>query len=285
MFYYKIFGLTIASNINILFAGSCISSDKIDVYVDVSVHDDNYYFDKVEMVQESTDEYTVYIPQIGVYAVQVDRIKCNVRDYRSFISTFFNLPCSVLLLLRGEFLFHACALKGPKGIYLISGEKGAGKSTLSSILINNDTFSFYADDTIRIDHAGNCFGPHKYIKLNADILDLLDLNKNGYENIAGKKFIYAGSGKKDENQLYENSHIYCVLHISRGSTFSIKNIDKTTNYTKRNIVGIEFMHASLIRRILSLNYEFDNVLQLTVPDNLDKIISEKDFLIKQISGV
>jgi hypothetical protein len=275
MFYYKIFGLTISSNINILFASSCIRTDEVDVYVDVSIHEDNYFFDKVEMVQESTDEYTLYIPQIGVYAVQVDRIKCKVRDYRSFISTFFNLPCSVLLLLRSEFLFHACALKGPKGVYLISGEKGAGKSTLSSILMNDDMFSFYADDTIRIDHAGNCFGPHKYIKLNVDILNLLNLNSNGYENIAGKKFIYAGNCKKNENQLYENSHIYCVLHISRGNTFSIKNIDKTTIYTKRNIVGVEFMHASLIQRILSLNYVFANVFQLTVPDNLDKMISEE----------
>lgn len=280
MFYYYIYGLHVVFNVPIEMVMRDCSSSAIDVTVEVS-YIDVCDIENVDMICVNNDFYRLYIPSIGLYDIQSDKIVCHVLNYNCLISTLFNLPFSVLLLLRGEMLIHACALSFALGVILICGQKGVGKSTLSSALMQSGKFHFFADDTVRIDREDNCFNAHYHMKLYHDVVAALNLNTNGFKNIVGKDYInciqYADSEKK--------CNLHSVYILIRGDRLGVKRISSNKHFTQRNIVGIEFMHSCLIKKVLGLNYQFKNLYQLTVPTGIANIMSEQKNIINIIEGI
>ena len=71
-------------------------------------------------------------------------------------SLFLSAAMSLILLQRNEPVFHGSALEYRGQAFIVSGESGAGKSTVSFELMK-DPYGFLADDTVRVHRVNGTF--------------------------------------------------------------------------------------------------------------------------------
>lgn len=272
-YYYSIYGLNIKSNTMISMAEVTTFNEDIDIFIELSYSETLCLgsHDKAELVHDGNDTYSFFIPDVAVYFIKSNSIVCIAKDYKSFISTLFNIPFSVLLLLRGEILVHACALLSEKGLILLSGDKGVGKSTISAILSKSNEFDFYADDTVRIDKNHIGYNAHYYQKLSLLTMSKLGIQEHNDRDLSGKFYI-----KHIPQRIVGRfSKVHTLISISRGKELRISKRE-IGNYIKRSIVGIEFMPIQLLHRLVKMKIDFEEVYQLILPNSIDILISKKD---------
>lgn len=272
MYYYKIYGLIVKSNIEIDLAENINKKDYSDLEIFLSydtVDDGN----KIKL-SKNQDKYTLYIPHVAKYLIEKDYIYCSASSYNSFISTLFNIPFSILCILRGELLLHACSLISEKGLILLCGKKGVGKSTLS-VLLDSRNLHLFSDDTIRLDKNLQGYSAHNYLKLDIKTINQLRLTHSNKTNIVNKYYV-----KFDHQN--SSAPLYKIFLLNRSNRTYIQKLEPYINVLKKNIVGIEFFDSTLLAKTLGLKDKTDSAYMLYINSNFDDYVLERDLLVNII---
>ena len=220
--------------------------------------------------------YDIFLGQNAIYKIDIieNIITCISKDYEHFFSTLFNIPFSVYFLSKGLAVFHACSMVYENQILCLAGNKGVGKTTLMSLLMDDDYLPF-SDDTVLIDNDHVCYRAHKLSKVTSETIKSMDLKVLKEKNLSGKHYMRFES--KEEK--YEVS---CVIQLVRSKEQVVK-IQKIENELikkyifKSNIVGVSYFNYDLINKTLDLNKHKDLIyFKLFLPDNLDFLKSNKE---------
>ncbi|MBE6798266.1 MAG: hypothetical protein E7525_00575 [Ruminococcaceae bacterium] len=276
MFYYIIYGKTVASSVNMPLLNEIDKPFNVDLQIHVeykTITDENIG------IIEHDDHFEINLIHLAKYCVFPERqlITCVAKDFEAFFSTLFNIPFSVYFLCKDSLLYHACSLLHNGQIFCITGNKGAGKSTITELLGNMDDFAIFGDDTICIDRNSYGYSAHQLIKQTPETVSHLNLNTLEEKNAAGKSYI------KFENHI-PFAKINAVFHVSRSNEPEFKVQRVTNSLTlnsvfKANLVGVSHMPHSLIVKSLDLKAPLDlTFYRLIVPNDLKCLIEHKENL-------
>lgn len=221
-----------------------------------------------------------------------NEIVANCNNIEILSSTLLNLPFSLFFAYRkNELLLHASGIINNIGnLVTISGEKGSGKSTVTSALLKYNN-KFFSDDTILIKLFKNeifCFQGGKILKLNIDTFKTNYKNENFNlyrKNIQGKAIITLDN---IHNEKFNLSNI--VLLNRSKEQFNIKKIEN--KLTKKfiilsNIVGTSvfgFRYCKLIedKELLKILIDCINLYKINLYNDLqyldDNIIKLNSFI-------
>lgn len=97
------------------------------------------------------------------------------------------------------------------------------------------------------------------------------MKHNGKLNLSGKYYVKQAI----EKSIKDVQRLHAIFLLMRGRDLAIKKTGMSGSPLKRSVVGIEFMHSDLVKKIISLKYDFDCIYQLTLPNDLDKTIAKK----------
>lgn len=294
MFRYIIYGRIINSNIELPLREitcSMDSSEQITLFVDfnfkeIQVRDVINYVD--------TDEvYIVYFYDGVIYEISGinDVIKVSAKSFEHFFSTFFNIPFSVYFSIKNGILLHCSSVIYDKNVLFLSGDKGIGKSTISSFLCNKYGYSFFSDDTIYVDEHINIFGATEYVKITDETANFIDVSTiNCTKNLIGKNYI---KFKKDfSNCSFTKNKIFIKLNRTNNNTYIEQINDKNIINTiiLSNIVGIKYFPTDLLYKVYN-NKIIKNTIneyhffELFVKNGLKEIGSIVEILNNLLNGV
>ena len=155
-------------------------------------HDELYLRPK-KITDANRSIYTVNFFGKITYVIERNAVAVYTRDMNMFISTFFNIPMSVLLILNKRILLHCSAFMRGSNLFPLSADKGHGKSTLTAYAVTQGD-KLFCDDTLPVllKNGELYVAPATtHIKLNLDSCKQLGIeNHMGYKkNITGKIFI------------------------------------------------------------------------------------------------
>ena len=207
----------------------------------------------------------------------------NEKDAMAF---FFDTVLTVLLLKHHKFVFHASAVKGPKGAVLICAPAGGGKSTLATVLLNKG-FQLIEDDRCLL-HWEEKEG-QLMIKNYLPTIDLWpDVTK-----IAQKSGELKSLGKIRDNIRkirYDASHIVVTDAVPVQRIFLINMTNLEDEITQKQIKGLakvnivkNFTHLGYLVPIVShpkAQFEYLSKMVTTVPIfmiNRSRLTKLKDF--------
>jgi len=276
---YCVYGINISSNIPIHHVNICENIANLGLNVDY-----NYKNPKNSSISITQDDESVYIDlnPFAQYWIDLKKseITCSAQNYESFFSTFFNVPLSSYLILKGEILLHASSMIFADSLICFAGEKGVGKSTLTNLL-NGDLLKQYSDDTLRIDYQCNGYKGNNLSKLKEDSIEKLCVKGlTGYRNAVGKQYVEL------------NTDFYCrqvraLIFISR-SNGGVELKKVTSRILQQtiifdNIVGLNYFSSNMVKNALkAVNKINIPVFTLKVPDNLHQLVVMKERLINMI---
>lgn len=281
---YKYGDITFSFDIDIPFLPLCTPSND-DIY-------------KIELKYEKVDnsgisisteeEYIqVNLATFAEYLIypQEKRIIAYVRNENYFLSTFFNIPCSVLALINDRLLLHSSGVVYNGELFNFTANKGVGKTTLMSILLLKEC-DFFSDDTIILNINPNQILANTtvdLIKLCEDTYSsLVDDNfeiKN--KNVAGKACIMS-SELCAKGAYLGTLPVKKIIKINRHSYKSpvIKQmISRTAKMSLfiSNIVGITHFNIELYSKVLeitnNINFDLIKFYNLFLPDDLKTVMS------------
>lgn len=276
---YCLYGISASSNIQIHYVDSCKAEADFSLNVDY-----NYEEQTISSIRVNQDDEDVYIDlnPFAQYWIDLKKceIKCSARNYESFFSTFFNIPFSSYLILRGEVLLHASSMILGDALICFAGEKGVGKSTLTNLL-HGDVLKQYSDDTLRVDSQYKGYKGNNLSKLKEDSIEKLCTKRlAGYRNAVGKQYIELDTDFKPRV-------VGAFIRISRTNE-SIKLKKVTSKIAQRaiifdNIVGLNYFSPVMLKKALK-KVETINipVFTLEVPDDLDQLVMERDKILNMI---
>jgi hypothetical protein len=191
MFFYKVYGLTIASELELpeLLAwdgrGSpdvTITFQSIETKLENPVHKDSF----VEV-----DEDACLLKVCGVARYKIVRGEEIIIDLEQDVPPgdvrlyLLGSVFGALLHQRGCFPLHASTILTPDGLWAFTGESGAGKSTLAAWLHYSQDWPVVSDDVAVLKSENGCFylepGPPR-LKLWKDALKSLNISEKGLLN-------------------------------------------------------------------------------------------------------
>ncbi len=153
------------------------------------IHEEHFY-------QVAEDEFIVEIAGVARFWSRKGRIvvyeRMNTTDDRDIALFLLGSILGAVLLQRGEFLLHACAVATDEGAILISGESGTGKSTLTAGLVRQG-YRLIADDTCLLTLVDGVVFAHPgypHIRLWAESLTLLGIPTNGLSRVLPREDKY-----------------------------------------------------------------------------------------------
>ena len=162
-FYYRIYGLNVRSELPLPGALACEPMEQPDV---VSVLGEIPAFLKGSREAgygtwtNSFKNAWFYTPGAGEFYVEKGRsvIVAPIEDpnWDLLASLFLSAAMSLILLQRNEAVLHGSALEYAGQAFIVSGDSGAGKSTVSFELMK-EPYGFLADDTVRVHREGGLF--------------------------------------------------------------------------------------------------------------------------------
>ncbi len=283
MFCYNLYGKLVIINIELPLLSNINDVNKFDLKVDVNF--DNIIGDTVS-IKKDDEQYLIKLGSLAIYHIDPtnNMITCKARDFESFFSTFFNIPFSVYCLCKDELLFHACSLLHDNKVLCLSGNKGVGKSTLTSILNSNANFYIFGDDTVQISKGLIAKRAHNLIKQTPETVNALNVPTLNVQNVAGKYYSYFDTAERIAT-------IGKIFHLVRSDELKFK-IELITSELKKdcifraNIVGVEHMPYSLINKILKVkpNKEIQ-FYELIIPNDLNYLIKNMNILTKEILSI
>lgn len=281
---YSIYGLSVESNLEL----SYVDAGRPGV-CDMRLHVSFAEMPPVQPIRilESEQWLTIELFPFAVY--RLDRhsndVFCQAADYESFYSTFFNLPCSVFLLQRGDLLLHASSLVHSQTGELIgfAGQKGVGKSTLVHLLCG-ETYQIYADDTLRIPMDTSMgFRGNSLLKLTPETSALIQgrLQLTGHQNAVGKDYAAISTDSRQRP-------IRAIVQLTRTSeaTFSIRPVIAPLQRAQiicRHLTGIPFWTASMIQKVMQLVKKVEiPVYSMRIPDSLHRLEQQKSDILSAL---
>jgi hypothetical protein len=234
------------------------------------------------------------IDDIGEYLVTDKTITVNPLENSTFsdVKTFILGPSfGYLMILRGDILLHGGAVaKDGKGV-IVTGESGAGKSTVSDKLLS-DGFLFVADDTCAISCDGklphiNMGYPQQKLCRDAAIKKGYDLSELIYINEARDKF----ARRLSEGFLPEGADFYFLFELvhAEDDKLAFREITGSGKLTllMRNIFrgksGFEYWGVApeYMKKSLAIVSKI-RVYQIARPDNIDTLSDIVGFIEKVV---
>ena len=167
-------------------------------------------------------------------------------------STLFNIPMSIYFALRGDLLLHCSSVSAHGKLYSFCGNKGSGKSTLTT-LISESYGGFYNDDSLRVSEDLSAWGGLQAVKLQDDTLHFISCNKNNtLHQTAFQKWLYC------QEPVYQPARLHHVIFLRRSPSTDSFKVEKITSkihvYLKliENVIGFNSCFPeNLKNRILS----------------------------------
>lgn len=268
-YFYKLYGIKIKINQKIigLKPYDNLSEDYKIIVNYKAIENEKISIDFIDNV------YTIWLYKYSMVKIYNDIkiIEWDAKDYCSFISTFFNIPFSILCLLKGDCLLHTSTIKRNNQLYGFCAKQGVGKSTLC-FLLNDAEYKFFSDDTLSIN---NCFRGTRgssIIKLTDESLNLKK-TKNAilYENVNDKKCMLLN---EDQGSEYPLRYLFFLER-----TTSDLNITPIEDKFQRkivlydHIVGINYFKYIQFKMvddfITSSDMEKIKMYKLKIPNNLN----------------
>lgn len=154
--YYKIYGLLVASEIRIQEAYAVDEVKEPDVIIEKGKMPDFLREAKEKGYGTWTNGFEnawFRIPDSGqVYVEKGRKIVVETEEDANMdlvCSMILSAGFSLILLQRNEPVIHGSAIVKDGGTFIVSGDSGAGKSTITMELLKQDV-GFLADDTVRV---------------------------------------------------------------------------------------------------------------------------------------
>ena len=193
MYKYYIFGYNIESDYEIEGAVQT-HFDTPDITVKYHPFPDECILSKSEenIVYRNitSDEVSLAFPEFGFFKITKNVIEYRIVD--GIENSWFSqiILCWLLvfnMVIRKDLLMHGSCISYGDNAFIISGESGAGKSSITDALLNMD-YGFLSDDIVRIcpiDSNMNAIASFPLRKLCGDTMDFNNLNKNLYKQVLG----------------------------------------------------------------------------------------------------
>ena len=283
LYCYSIYGYKIISHIKIPFLNESFENKNKKTYYLSYQNYNIYHHDNEERIEFIVQKDTVNIlTKYCSFVIDFKNNKINSfsEKIEYMFSNLLNLPFSFVSLYNNELLIHASGVEDKGLINIFCGTKGSGKSTLVSFLSRK--INFYNDDTINVYLKNKLIATNrgrKKIKLNQDILekhhltippDLLKTMQN--------KFYCDDVVLHTQNSAATDTFLDKIFFIKRHGVVKFEIVPINSNLTKKlylldNIIGIDFMDKTLIKKICVMPV-FCYIIEkckffiLKIPDNL-----------------
>ena len=283
MFLYNVYGKRMAINIELPLLQKSNDDNDYELKVCVDFGDIN---GETIIIEEQDGRFAVLLGSLAHYTIDSinNEIYCKTPNSESFFSTFFNIPFSVYCMCKDELLFHACSLLHNNEIFCLTGNKGIGKSTLTSILNLNNNFRIFSDDTVHISNGLAANRAHNLIKQTTETVNALGISTLNVQNVAGKYY-------SSFDSLKTTAIIGKIFQLVRTNELKftirpIRNEIKKDSIYRTNIVGISYMPYSLINKALKVKPNIKiRFYELIIPNDLNFLIQNKNDLIEKILSI
>ncbi len=185
-------------------------------------------------------------------------INIKARRYIILQASLLNLPFALFFAYRNALLLHASGVLYNNKLFAFSGNKGVGKSTLTSIL--SKKLCFFSDDTILVKNYEftRCYPGIQRIKMHEDTYSIYndsDIHFNEYEKNLQHKAIVNIKNSICGEQLLEAKKLEALFVIYRTEKNSV-----FINPVKSNIAKKALLHSSICG-IDSLGKEFNSIIK------------------------
>lgn len=175
MYYYKMYGVKIASDIQFYQLVDCNDNEPVDITIQSGeIAQFIYEKEKQGLKYEFKDEISWLVNSTCYLYVENGRkLTYKLKEDQNFMylkAYILGWGMSMLALQRGIIAMHCSAVADDKGAILIVGESGSGKSTLTEALLSFG-YRFMADDIAWVsDMQENVFASpaYPYRKLCSD---------------------------------------------------------------------------------------------------------------------
>ena len=264
---YTLYGINVKINQKIPGIISYIGNS---IHYTITVNFSSINNDNISIKMDK-DIYTIQLYKYAIIKINNSNktIEWNSPDYIHFISTFFNIPFSVLSLLNNQCLLHTSVLINNNELYAFCAKQGVGKSTLC-YLLNDNEYKYFSDDTLNIDTTYNGIKGSEIIKLTNDSIKLRNKsNSILYENINNKKCVLL-------NEKFDGIYPIKYLFIMERINSNLKINEVSNSNEKRlllydHIVGVNYFNSELFRLAMRFieTSRVGNIkmYKLFVPDN------------------
>lgn len=239
MYYYKLYGMKLASDLEFHQLVACEDEKEVDIQIssgiipeDIKEQEDKR---KYGFTQERSwlANYTCYLlVENGKKLTYELKPEGNVMYLQSYILGF---GMSMIAMQRGLLSIHCSALADDKGALIIAGESGAGKSTLTSAFLDKG-YRLLADDMAWVEVTENqtvlarpAF-PYQKLCRDAAIAKGYNLDELLYINEEKDKFLapYQGEFRTEEVPV---------------KGFIMLGIDKGEELVCQEVAGIQKFHV------------------------------------------
>lgn len=276
---YCVYGINMSSNIQIDYVATC--ENKVNLRLNVDYNYNNPRISSIS-ITELDESVNIDLNPFAHYRIDYknNEITCSAQNYESFFSTFFNIPLSAYLILKGEILLHASSMSFADNLICFAGEKGVGKSTLINLL-NGDQLMQYSDDTLRIDYRCNGYKGNNLSKLKDDSVEKLCVKDlTGYRNAVGKQYVKLST----DFSSHQVKALVCLCRTDSGVELNrVSSEIAKRSIIFDNIVGLNYFTSSMVKKALkAVNNINIPVFTLKVPNNLHQLIMMKERLINMI---
>ncbi len=247
VFRYRLFGFNVKSDIDLY---GVPKADFTDTEVDVVLEenrklwDENLYSSEMMKTNQAAyiygkDFIKFYKVDTGFYEVRagkfIDYCQREDCDPTNFYLTLMNFAFPRIIIERANLTVHGSVLSFHDKAVLISGESGAGKSTMTTELINNG-LGFMSDDVMRIGFNDReevvVYSAHPIRRLCGDTVEHYGFDMNKLKPVTldeREKFFVDSSDVYEDRELSPSTLFY--LSINDGDRPEIKEItgaDKIT---------------------------------------------------------
>ena len=178
-FMYEVYGLTISSEFEIQELNSCNPDSPIDVVVK---------FANLGLIKNATEvsfsfsenQQTIVLPAVGAFVINgLNSVLVEPKSGvgHDFLAVPFLGPVlAILLYSRGLFVLHGSAIVRKGLAYGFLGDKGAGKSTLAAMLLNNENVELLTDDLLVVNKDFEVLCGYSQLKLSDEALGYSNQN-------------------------------------------------------------------------------------------------------------
>lgn len=174
--FYEVYGLTIASEIEFIELRPSVETGSFDLTI--SKADLGVQPDELQQYSFSEGRQIMILPMVGSFVLLgTDTIlvepKKGVSDDLLAVA-LLGPVLAIALYLRGRFLLHGSAIVSGGVAYGFVGDKGAGKSTLATMLLKNRDVELLTDDLLVVTDQLQVLRGYPQVKLSNEALSFAD---------------------------------------------------------------------------------------------------------------
>lgn len=304
MHYYLIFGLTVASDIELEGAYELEQTGSIQIRIQQEQFEEAYV--KVSELERNNRQVGVVkhyeenwaclrFKDHGVFIIENgDTIKYHLYDWHEdhFVSQIFLCFCmTVLLVQRNTTLLHGSALLYRGKALIISGESGAGKSSLANEIMSRG-YKQMSDDIVAVgqnDKGMVAYPSFPVRKLCADFVEQEGMDKNSLIPMSDEEREKYGLILKDE--YYNQEVLLGAMVIIRARDVEKPELKEITGSEKLKYLAENFFRLDVYEQI---SFKPEDMLRaikiagqmsiytLTRPRNKMTVKEQADLIEKQI---